>query len=181
MSRTIQLKQSVSLSLRRTITATCTLAALLHAPAWAESPDTSDAASMRQQLEEAKLAILDAEKKAEEIIRAAREEASALKSGSHQEDVLSPLLIQNTSVSIEMKAGTLQEIVTAIMPEGWRVLVDVKDEAVRNRRFQFVSTRTREQALNDLLKPIGMKHQYFFDLKNGQGEPSPLLVVSKDR
>ena len=144
----------------------------------AEAPQTDN---VRQELEAARKVLLDAEKKAQEIILSAQKEALELQGGGHEGDVLSPLLVQNQGISIEISSGTLEEIVTAIMPPEWRVLVDVKDKSVKNRRFQFVSTRTREQALNDLLRPIGMKHQYFFDLKNSNGEASPLLVVSKER
>ena len=73
----------------------------------------------------------------------------------------------------------MQEIATAIMPGNWRVMVDVKEQSLLQRRFQFVSTKSRDQALRDLLKPVGLKHQYFFDLKDANGAPSPLLVISK--
>lgn len=155
----------------------CTAALFFHTGAWAEENAADDQQAVRVQLEQAKVVLIEAEKTAEEIIRKAHSEADRIGAESD----LSPLLVQNGRVSIEINGGTIEDIVTAIMPSHWRVLVDVKDTDIRERRFQFVSTRTREQALNDLLKPIGMKHQYFFDLKDAGGEASPLLVVSADK
>lgn len=155
----------------------CTTALFFHGAAWADDISAKDQQAVREQLEQARVVLIEAEKTAEEIIRKAQAEAGYENQGTD----LSPLLIQNGRVSIEINAGTIEDIVKAIMPPHWRVLVDVKDTDIRERRFQFVSTRTREQALNDLLKPIGMKHQYFFDLKNASGDASPLLVVSADK
>lgn len=161
------------------------VAATVMANVQADTQPPQTEQQMKAQLEQAKEVLLEAEKTAEEIIRSAQEEARKIRQGAENialaETDLEPLAVQNQRVSIEVSAGTIQEIVTKIMPSDWRVLVDVKDQSIIERRFQFVSNRTREQALNDLLKPIGMKHQYFFDLKDSQGNRSPLLVVSVER
>ena len=141
--------------------------------------NVSDNQQVIEQLEEAKLMLKDAQEKAEEIIREAQREANDIKASkrSNKSD-LSPLAFQNEIVSVEINAGTLEDIVTMIVPATWRVLIDSNDSKLKERRFQFVSTRTREQSLSDLLKPIGLKHQYFFDLKDADGNHSPLIIVS---
>ena len=130
---------------------------------------------LKEQLEQAKIVILEAEKEAQEILRVAREEADAIRDSK---ETLDPLAVQNGKVAVEINSGTIVEILAAIMPPRWRVMIDVEDSEVAKRKFQFVSNRSREQALNDLLKPIGMTHHYFFDLKDNHGNNSPLIVVS---
>ena len=154
---------------------------LVFVPALSQAEINNPDDTVKAQLEQAKQVLKEAEQTAEKIILDAQQQAKAMHADGLAQagtDDLSPLLVQNAKVSIEISGGTIEEIVNAIMPSDWRVLVDVKDEKLSQRRFQFVSTRTREQALNDLLKPIGMKHQYFFDLQDAQGHKAPLLVVS---
>lgn len=137
--------------------------------------NTSEQQQVVQQLNEAKQIIRNAEYQAEQIIRAAEVKALAIKK---QQGDREPLQVQNQKIAVEMNNATLEQIVRAIMPENWRVMVDVKNPGIKARRFQFVSNRSREQALNDLLIPMGMRHQYFFDLRNSQGKVAPLLIVS---
>lgn len=167
------------MSLRKaSITKIAAVSAFMVSPSVLASQDVSQE-ELRVQLQEAKQVIQDAQSEAEAIIRAAYEQAREIRTDSEGAD-FTPLEVQNAKVSIEINAGTLQEIVTAIMPSHWRVMVDSDDANLNNRRFQFVSTRTREQSLNDLLLPLGLKHQYFFDLKDGNGDPSPMLIVSSN-
>lgn len=137
--------------------------------------DLSEKEILVTKLDQAKMIILEAEREAEAIILEAKQHALRLKPNDVN---LNPLLLQNSKIAVEISGGTIEQIVSEIMPSNWRVMVDVKELAIAKRKFQFVSNRTREQALNDLLLPIGMKHQYFFDLKDAQGNDSPLLVVS---
>lgn len=174
----IQIKDQLAVAVCLVLTSPLSWAA-----AAAADDNTPDMDLVTTQLRQARDILLTAEKTAEEIIREAQAEAEKVRTRRNQATAegLAPLMLQNSKISIEIAAGTIKEIVKAIMPKEWRILVDVKNKALTQRRFQFVSTRTREQALNDLLNPIGMKHQYFFDLKDSEGRASPLLVVSVER
>jgi len=140
---------------------------------------------LKIQLIEARAAVESAQQVAEDIVNTAEMDAVRIRAGAgktseeNSEDPLSPLVIKNAAVAVEIAAGTLEEIAIAIMPEDWRILVDVKDPKIKERRFQYVTTKSRDQALSDLLNSIGMNHQYFFELVNADGEPSPLLVISQ--
>ncbi len=141
--------------------------------------------TLKVQLIEAKTAVENAQQVAEEIVQTAQADADRIleqanaTANQSKEDKISPLAVKNAAVAVEIAAGTIEEIATAIMPEGWRILVDVKDPKIKDRRFQYVTTKAREQALSDLLNSIDMSHQYFFELVNADGEASPLLVISK--
>ena len=139
--------------------------------------------TVQQELQNAKQAVEDARRAAEQIVLDAQREAALIRHSSpdnqHQPLDLEPIEIQNSKIAVEIAAGTVEEIATAIMPSDWRILVDVKDQSLLQRRFQFVSTKSRDQALRDLLKPVGLQCQYFFDLKDPSGGRSPLLVISK--
>lgn len=140
-------------------------------------------ADVQQELQSARQAIVDAQQTAEQILLDAQREAALIRQTTPEQQQrpadLEPIEIQNGKVAVEIAAGTVAEIATAIMPGDWRVMVDVKDQTVLQRRFQFVSTKSRDQALRDLLQPVGLQHQYFFDLKDPSGVRSPLLVISK--
>jgi hypothetical protein len=146
------------------------------------SADTNSAdAELTQQLAEARQALLDAQALAEQIVAEARQEAEVVKRQlavlqTSDQDALS---VQNGKVNIELQAGTVEEIAKAVMPINWRVMVDVTDSKILQRRFQFISSKPREQVLNDLLRPLGLQHHYFFDLVDDQGKHSPLLVISQ--
>jgi len=153
---------------------------LANVQADAQSPEL---AAVQQELVNAREAVEEARKVAEQIVLDAQREAALIRqSGAANQQVpvdLEPIEIQNGKVAVELAAGTVEEIATAIMPGNWRVMVDVKDQGILQRRFQFVSTKSRDQALRDLLQPVGLQHQYFFDLKDSSGARSPLLVISK--
>ena len=147
-----------------------------------EAAQNPDLQAVQQDLRNARQAVNDAKHVAEQIIADARKDALRIRqqaSSSQLPADMTPLKIRNTPVAVEINAGTVQEIATAIMPAGWRVKVDVKDESLLQRRFQFVSTKSRDQALRDLLTPLHLRHHYFFDLKTANGDTSPLLVISK--
>lgn len=139
--------------------------------------------ALKVQLIEAKSAVENAERVAEDIVQTAKADADRILQEANvtagQANKIQPLVVKNAAVAVEISAGTIEEIATAIMPEGWRILIDVKDPKIKERRFQYVSTKAREQALSDLLNSIDMSHQYFFELLDSNGEPSPLLVISQ--
>lgn len=137
--------------------------------------------AIKQELVNAKQAVVEAQTMAEKIIADAQLQANAIRKNAAVNDAptdLTPVEIQSARVAVELSAGTIEEIANAIMPLGWRVLVDVKDVSLLRKRYQYVSTKSRDQALRDLLGPAGLKHQYFFDLTDAHGNSSPLLVIS---
>lgn len=141
-------------------------------------PDTAEAS-----LVEAKRVLEQARELAEQIVAEANAKANGAKQQSEPLSQLEQdaqiLTLRNAKVSVELQAGTVEEITRAIMPAHWRIMFDVKDPGLKQRRFQYISTKPREQALNDLLRPLGMQHQYFYELQDENGNSSPLLVVSQ--
>lgn len=147
-----------------------------------DAAQSADLDSVKVELEEAKAAVEEARQIAEQIVLEAQQQANLIKKNAVVNDMpadLSPVEIQRGQVAVEIAAGTVEEIATAIMPADWRVMVDVKDSEIMQKRFQYVTTKSRDQALRDLLVPIGLKHQYFFDLKDESGVKKPLLVISQ--
>lgn len=148
-----------------------------------EVAQSTDMKAVQLELANARQAVEDARIAAEQIVHEAQREAALIRQTVPERQQrpldLEPVALQNSKVAVEIAAGTVEEIVTAIMPPHWRVMVDVKDQAILQRRFQFVSTKSRDQALRDLLIPLKLQHQYFFDLKDASGATSPLLVISK--
>ncbi len=147
-----------------------------------ESAQASDLTSVKTELEEARAAVEEARQVAEQIVLEAQQQANQIRQNAAVNDMptdLSPVEIQRGQIAVEVSAGTVEEIAVAIMPTDWRVLVDVKDKDILQKRFQYVSTKSRDQALRDLLAPMGLKHQYFFDLKDETGAKKPLLVISQ--
>lgn len=145
-----------------------------------DSPE--DLASLRQELSLARETIANAQQVAKNIVDAANVEAEAIRRQARGESIdssLDPESVRSELIAIDISSGTLEQIVRSIMPQNWRIRVDLIDVRQSERRFQFVSTRTREQALADLLIPLGFNHQYFFELKDETGAPSPLLVISE--
>ena len=137
-----------------------------------------------EQLLQAKQVLIQAEEAAAEIIKAAEYEAQEILTTANinvrnADKKLSPLAVKNQEVAVELHGATIEEIANALMPETWRVLVDVKNQSIKERRFQYISTKPRDQALISLTKPLNLKYQYFFHLTDEEGEPSPLLVISE--
>lgn len=143
-----------------------------------------DEQQIKEQLVKAKQVLEKAEKAAVEIIQAAELKANDIIATASEDKQLNdskqtPLAVKNQEVAVELQGATIEEIANAIMPEGWRVMVDVGDQTVKERRFQFISTKSRDQALTGLTKPLNLNYRYFFNLKNGNGESAPLLVISE--
>jgi hypothetical protein len=152
------------------------------------APGEEPAELSQAELVEARQILSEAKTLAERIVAEARREAALLRASTPDTTVTAtpemgsePLAVMNGRVRIHLQAGTVEEIANALMPAGWRVLVDVPEVELAVRRFQFVSSKPRDQALNDLLAPLGLQHQYFFDLIDGQGKAAPLLVISRKK
>lgn len=93
-----------------------------------------------------------------------------------------PTVVLNEQVKVEYQGATLKEIVTGIMPLGWRVKTDfsVKPE-LETRRYEFISTESRDIALRGLTKTIRdakVRFAYFWDLQDENGNPAPMILLT---
>ncbi|MBV1882318.1 MAG: hypothetical protein KUG82_11835 [Pseudomonadales bacterium] len=145
--------------------------------------------AMEEELAQAKLILVRAQDAADHLLYMAQQEASQIKNESNTDSIpdqnsktktISPLIVKNEVVAVELQSATIEEITNALMPIGWRVMVDVTDQRILARRFQFVTTKPRDQALAMFVKTVGLNYQYFFDLLDEKGDPVPLLVISED-
>lgn len=92
---------------------------------------------------------------------------------------LDPDFVRNQEVSVEFGSATIEEIATHLMPRGWRVRLSTADQEAHHAQYEFVSSDAREVALRKLLYGTGLGYKMFFNLKDDQGNPSPLLVISE--
>jgi multidrug efflux pump subunit AcrA (membrane-fusion protein) len=93
-----------------------------------------------------------------------------------------PTVVLNEPVKVEFQGATLKEIVTGIMPLGWRVKTDfsVRPE-LESRRYEFISTESRDIALRGLTKTIKdakVRFAYFWDLQDENGNPAPMILLT---
>ena len=145
--------------------------------------------AVEEELAQAKLILVRAQNAADHLLYMAQQEANQIKNESNTDSIpdqnsktktISPLIVKNEVVAVELQSATIEEITNALMPIGWRVMVDVTDQRILARRFQFVTTKPRDQALAMFVKTVGLNYQYFFDLLDEKGDPVPLLVISED-
>lgn len=124
----------------------------------------------------------------EQILMLAESSAEAIESAAQKRVTLErvdPTVVLNEPVTAEYQGATIKEIVTGIMPVGWRVKTDftVKPE-LENRRYEFVSTDARDLALRKLtssIRDVKVSFAYFWDLTDEQGNPSPMIVITDNK
>ncbi|MGP0171092.1 hypothetical protein ACSVIJ_04340 [Pseudomonas sp. NCHU5208] len=121
----------------------------------------------------------------DQLLMLAESNAEVIESAAHKRVILEridPTVVLNTPVSVEYEAATLKEIVTGMMPEGWRVETDFrKHPELNTRRYQFISTDPRDLALRELtgsVRDARVRFKYFWDLKDAQGNPNPMIILS---
>lgn len=121
----------------------------------------------------------------EQLLMLAESKAEVIESSAHKRVILEridPTVVMNGTVSVEYEAATIKEIVTGMMPVGWRVEVDFrKHPQLLSRRYQFISTDPRDLALRQLtasVRDARVRFKYFWDLKDAQGNPSPMILLS---
>lgn len=95
---------------------------------------------------------------------------------------LDPTVVLNEAVKAEYQGATLKEIVTGIMPIGWRVKTDfsVRPE-LEIRRYEFISTEPRDLALRRLtgsIRDAKVRFAYFWDLQDENGNPAPMILLT---
>ncbi|HEK3610247.1 hypothetical protein I5J75_05785 [Pseudomonas aeruginosa] len=121
----------------------------------------------------------------DQLLMLAESNAEVIESAAHKRVILEridPTAVLNEPVSVEYEAATLVEIVEGMMPEGWRVVPDFrKHPELLTRRYQFISTDPRDLALRELtgsVRDARVRFKYFWDLKDEQGNPKPMILLS---
>lgn len=129
--------------------------------------------------------IADIKAKSDQLLMLAESNAEVIESAAHKRVILEridPTVVMNEPVSVEFQAATIKEIVGAMMPNGWRVETDFNQKPeLETRRFQFVSTDARDLALRHLtssVRDLKLRYKYFWDLKDAQGNPSPMILLT---
>lgn len=121
----------------------------------------------------------------DQLLMLAENNAEVIESAAHKRVILEridPTVVMNEPVTAEYQGATIKEIVGGIMPNGWRVQTDFnRKPELEVRRFQFVSTDARDLALRHLtasIRDTKVRYQYFWDLKDPQGNPSPMILIT---
>jgi hypothetical protein len=139
-----------------------------------ESPEEILLAA-RQKLEEA-------EQLAAQIVEAARLESAKIKSTAQAKVNAVPLTLDDVKsqwISVEIRDRPLQATLLRMLPNGWRVMIEMEASVLRDQRIDFISQKKRDEAISDLTRSLGLEYQYFYQLTDNQGNPSPLLVVTE--
>lgn len=146
----------------------------------------AEAMTEAQRIEmEGALQVAKIEEQSQQILMMAESSARVIESAAKNRVALEridPTVVLNEPVKAEFEAATLEEIARGLMPEGWRVKVefDVRPE-LADRRYQFISTDPRDLALRKLtasVRDAKVRFAYFWDLKDAQDNPSPLLLIT---
>ena len=121
----------------------------------------------------------------DQLLMLAENNAEVIESAAHKRVILEridPTVVMNEPVSVDYQAATLNEIIKGLMPQGWRVRMDfVRQPELESRRYQFTSTDPRDLAIRKLTSSIRdsrVTFQYFWDLKDAAGNPSPLILIT---
>jgi len=152
-----------------------------------------------QALEKNELALQDAERmktehlidiaqvqvESEQILMMAEDSAVAIETAARTRvslERVDPVVVMSEPVTAEFNAATLHEIVSGIMPVGWRVKTDFSEKPeLESRRYQFVSTDPRDLALRRLTNSVRdakVRFSYFWDLTDDPGNPSPMILIT---
>ncbi|MCU9528119.1 hypothetical protein [Pseudomonas mosselii] len=129
--------------------------------------------------------IANIKAQSDQLLMLAENNAEVIESAAHKRVILEridPTVVMNEPVTAEYQAATIKEIVSGIMPNGWRVETDFhRKPELEIRRYQFVSTDARDLALRHLtasVRDAKVRYQYFWDLKDPQGNPSPMILLT---
>lgn len=121
----------------------------------------------------------------EQILMMAETSAEVIETSARQRVTLErvdPSVVLNEPVKAEYQASTIKEIVTGLMPVGWRVKTDFGNRPeLENRRYEFVSTDSRDLALRKLtgsVRDAKVRFAYFWDLTDENGNPSPMILIT---
>lgn len=121
----------------------------------------------------------------DQLLMLAENNAEVIESAAHKRVILEridPTFVLNEQVSVQYQGATLKEIVIGIMPAGWDVQTDfTKRRELETRRYQFISTESRDVALRALTSEIRdarVRFKYFWDFKDPQGNPAPMILLT---
>lgn len=121
----------------------------------------------------------------DQLLMLAENNAEVIESAAHKRVILEridPTFVLNEQVSVQYQGATLKEIVIGMMPAGWDVQTDfTKRPELATRRYQFISTESRDVALRALTSEIRdarVRFKYFWDLKDPQGNPAPMILLT---
>jgi len=144
------------------------------AQAKADQVQVAQLTDIEQIRHESKQLLMMAENNAEMIETAARKRVTL--------ERVDPTVVINEPVEAEYQGATLKEIVEGMMPVGWRVKTAFYNKPeLETRRYEFISTDARDIALRKLtasVRDARVRYQYFWDLKDEQGNPSPMILLT---
>ncbi|WP_439126008.1 MAG: hypothetical protein ACNJA3_29330 (plasmid) [Pseudomonas rhizophila] len=130
-------------------------------------------------------AVANIKAHSDQLLMLAENNAEVIESSAHKRVILEridPTVVMNETVTAEYQAATIKEIVTGIMPNGWRVKTDFsRKPELEVRTYEFVSTDARDVALRSLtasVRDAKVRYQYFWDLKDAGGNPSPMILLT---
>ena len=144
----------------------------------------SEVEESREVLMSARQKLNEAERLATEIVEAARLESIHIRkhakqsAGIHEVASRSLADVQEEVVAVEARNQSLKEILIELMPQGWRVMIDVDVAILESQRIDFITEKTRDLAIADLTSSLGLEYRYFHYLKDAHGNATPLLVVT---
>lgn len=144
------------------------------------------AQSKAEEIKASQLAEISAAKtQSSKLVLLAQNNAQAIEQSAKQRVTLEridPTVVLNETVTAEFQSATIKQIVESIMPVGWRVKTDLSVVPELNtRRYEFYSTDPRDLALRKLtmsVRDARVRFQYFWDLKDNSGNPSPMILVT---
>lgn len=144
------------------------------------------AQSKAEEIKASQLAEISAAKtQSSKLVLLAQNNAQAIEQSAKQRVTLEridPTVVLNETVTAEFQSATIKQIVESIMPIGWRVKTDFSVVPELNtRRYEFYSTDPRDLALRKLtmsVRDARVRFQYFWDLKDNSGNPSPMILVT---
>lgn len=135
--------------------------------------------------EEGAMQVAMIQQQSQQILMMAESSAVAIESAAKNRVALEridPTVVLNEPVEAEFESATIEEISRGLMPEGWRVTVEFNNRPeLAERRYQFISTDPRDLALRKLttsVRDAKLRFAYFWDLKDAQGNPAPLLLIT---
>ncbi len=137
-----------------------------------------------EMLLQAQKTLSDAEALADSIIAQAQRDADGIRAANETTLVatsdiapeLKAIKMQDEVIAIELHNRSIADVIKAILPDHWRLLLDANDD-IKNQKIDLVAQKTRDEILQDLALTLNLQYQYFDQIKDEQGQPSPLFVI----
>ncbi len=130
--------------------------------------------------------LLKLENKVEQISAAI--EKVVLEEESKEYQNSNPQAVLDGNVNIYLKQADFKSVLKAIAPDGWNIVVDIKNTEVFENQYMFISTSSRRESLFKFLDDVSrslqetnLQSKWFFDLKDEKGLSSPTLLVYEQK